>query len=381
MIRLITTLSLTALLFTACRGTQKFQASFTEDKPLYAAVNELIKHPDNVKAQQDVKTLYALSVDRHEQAIAVYRTSTDEKRWDKMLQEYEALQQLYTSAQTVPALLNFVQPHNYLQQLQDVREDAAAYFYNKGTSLMAVNGREQNLQANEAFRRSNAYVNGYKDAQQLIARSYEQSVVDVVVNRIDNDNLFFNTWGNTGFRYRPEDYQESLVRELGGRNANIVPARFYTDRDATREHIDVDWVVDVKWRSVDANASMPYQFNRDVSRSIEVGKDSTGKPVYKTVRATLHITRRTFTVNGGLDYRVSDIVNNINIDQGLLTQSLSWDDSYATYSGDSRALDNNDWLLIRNRNSDFGPSKEQILDNLMKRMYPDLRRRIEQAAS
>jgi len=380
MIRLIITMSLAAVLFTACRGTMKWQASFTEDKPLYAAVNELIKHPDNVQAQQDVKNLYALSVDRHEQAVAVYRTSTDETRWDKMLREYDALQQMYTSAQSAPALLNFVQPHSYLQQMQDVRENAAAYYYEKGNHLMAANTREQSLQANEAFGKANRYVNGYKDAKELMARSYEQSVVNVVVNRIENDNLFFNTWGNVGFRYRPEDYQELLVRELGGRNANIVPARFYTDRDADRENIDPDWVVDIRWRSVDANGSVPYQFNQEVSRSIQVGKDTAGKPVYKTVYATLHITRRTFTVNGALDYRVSDIINNKNVDQGLLTQNLSWDDSYATYTGDSRALDDNDWLLVRNRNSNFGPSKEEVLNNLMRRMYPDLRRRIEQAA-
>ena len=137
--------------------------------------------------------------------------------------------------------------------------------------------------------------------------------------------------------------------------------------------------MDVRWRNIDANASVPYQFTRNVSRSIEAGKDTTGKVVYKTVYATLRITRRTFTVNGALDYRVNDIVNNKSVDQGLLSQNLSWDDSYATYTGDSRALDNNDWLLVRNRNSNFGPSKEEILNTLMKRIYPDLRLRLERA--
>ena len=380
MIRLITSISLAVVLLSSCGG-RKFQASYTEDKPLYAAINELVKHPNNIKAQNDLKELYALSVERHEQAVAVYSTSTDERRWDKMLNELNALQQMYTNAQSIPALLKLVQPKNYLQELQDIREEAAGYFYNKGTGLLAANSREQSLRANEAFRIANSYVNGYKDAKELIAQSYEQSVVNVIINRIEDDNLFFNTWGNTGFRYRPEDYQESLVRELGGRNANIVPARFYTDRDADRENIDGDWTVDVRWRNIDADGSVPYRFNREVSRSIEIGKDTAGKPVYKMVHATLHITRRTFTVNGALDYRVNDIVNNKNIDQGLLTQNLSWDDSYATYTGDSRALDNNDWLLVRNRNSNFGPSKEEILNTLMKRIYPDLRRRLEQAAS
>lgn len=373
-------MSLAMVLLSAC-GTRKFQASFTEDKPLYAAVNELVKHPNNIKAQNDLKELYALSVQRHEQAVAVYRNSSDERRWDKMLYELNALQEMYTHAQSVPALLKLIQPNNYLQQLQDIREEAAAWYYQQGTGLMAANDRAQSLQANEAFRKANYYVNGYKDTKQLIEQSYEQSVVNVIVNRIDDDNLFFNTWGNTGIRYRPEDYQESLVRELGGRNANIVPARFYTDRDANRENINPDWIVDVRWRNVDANGSVPYKYNRTVSRDIQIGKDTAGKPVYKTVYATLHITRRTFTVNGALDYRVNDVVNNKSVDQGLISDNLSWDDSYATYTSDSRALDNNDWLLVRNRNNNFGPSKEEVLNTLMKRMYPDLRRRLEQATS
>lgn len=366
------------IFFTAC--SNKFQASFSEDKPLYEAVNRLAKKPNDAKAQNDLKELYALSVQRHEQAVAVYRTGSDERRFDKMLNELNALQQMYTDAQSVPALLKLVQPKNYLQDLQDIREEAADYYYNKGTSLMTANSRQSYLQANEAFRRANAYVNGYKDTEQLIPQSYEESVVNVVVNPIEDDNLFFSTWGNTGFQYRPKDYQESLVRELGGRNAQIVPARFYTDLDANRENIEPDWAVDVRWRSVESNASLPVRFTRDLSRDIQVGKDSTGKPVYKTVYATLQVTRRTFTVNGALDYRVNDLVNNKSVDQGSLSNNLSWDDSYATYTGDSRALSDNDWLLVRNRTANFGPSREEILNTLMKRIYPDLRYRIEQAA-
>jgi hypothetical protein len=379
MLRQSTAVLFAVVFLTAC--AHKFQASFSEDKPLYDAVNKLVKKPNDAKAQNDLKELYALSVERHEQAVAVYRTSSDERRYDRILNELNALQQMYTNAQSVPALLKLVQPKNYMQGLQSIREEAAQYYYNKGTSLMAANTREESLQANEAFRKAGAYVNGYKDIEQLIKQSYEKSVVNVVVNPIGDDNLNFNTWGNTGFQYRARDYQESLVRELGGRNAGIVPARFYTDLDADRENIDPDWAVDVKWRSIASDASLPYQFARTVSRDIQIGKDTAGKAIYKTISATLHITRRTFTVNGAIDYRVNDLVNNKSVDQGSLTNNLSWDDSYATYTGDARALSENDWLLIRNRTANFGPSREEILNTLMKKMYPDLRYRIEQAAS
>jgi hypothetical protein len=202
----------------------------------------------------------------------------------------------------------------------------------------------------------------------------------VVINPVENDNIFFASYTPAGFGYRAQDYQESLVRELGGRNANIVPARFYTDLDAERENIDPDWVVDIRWRTVDPSPVIPYRFNREVSRSIQVGKDTSGKAVYKTVYATLHITQRTYNVNGGVDYQVNDVVHNKSIDQGLLTNSVSWTESWATYTGDSRALSSDDWYIVNNRNN-FGPSKETVLNTLMRKIYPDLRYRIQQSAN
>src|SRR5262245_59617248 len=98
-------------------------------------------------------------------------------------------------------------------------------------------GRENSLDAYAAFRKSNSYVNRYKDVEKLMSEAYELGIVNVVINPVENDNIFFASYSPAGFGYRAQDYQESLVRELGGRNANIVPARFYTDLDAERENI------------------------------------------------------------------------------------------------------------------------------------------------
>lgn len=370
---------LAGLLVTACNSSKKFQASFTEDKPLFAAINELNKHPNNTKAQNDLRVLYQQAVERHEQTIAAYTNSRDEQKWDKMLSALNALQHMYTSLQATPASFNIVQPENYTAQLQALREDAADYFYQAGMDAMKANARQDQLEAYTLFQKANSYVTGYRDVNRLMKQSYENSVVNVVINPIEEDNFFYNSWNNTGFRYRPEDYQQSLVRELGGRNANRVPARFYTDQDARRENINPDWIVDVRWRNVDANTSMPSRFTREVSRSVKVGTDSTGKPIYEKVYATLSVSERTITVRGDLDYRVNDVVSNANIDQGLLTDQVSWTESYATYRGDSRALDAADWALINNRNFNRGISKADVMNSLMRRLYPDLRRRLEQA--
>ena len=115
---------------------------------------------------------------------------------------------------------------------------------------------------------------------------------------------------------------------------------------------------------------------------MQVGKDTAGKPVYKTVYAKLFITQRTYNVQGGLDFRISDMAANNYVDQGLLTDYVSWTESFATYTGDSRALSSEDWLLINNRgrNDLYGPTKADVLNTLMRKIYPDLRRRIQNAS-
>jgi hypothetical protein len=370
-----------ALLLAAC-GSNKFQAYSSADKPLFTAINELNKKPGNTKAQADLVVLFEQAVTRHEEAIDVYSQGTDSKRFDKMLNELNALQHIYTTVQQVPGAIAFVKPKSYLQQIEDTKLDAAEYFYAAGKDLMAENTRQSDLDAYEAFKRSNQYINGYKDVQKLVKESYESGIVNVVINPIEDDNLFFTSVTATDFRYRSQDYQESLVRELGGVNANIVPARFYTDRDAQREQINPDWIVDVRWRNIQVDRAVPYQYNREVSRSVQVGKDTAGKPVYKTVHATLYVTQRTYNVQGALDFRISDMAANNYVDQGLLTDNVSWTEAYATYTGDSRALGSDDWLLVNNRgrNDLYGPTKADVLNTLMRKIYPDLRRRIQNAS-
>jgi hypothetical protein len=374
---------LAGIMLVSCSSSQKFHASISEDKPLFAAINELNKRPGNVKAQKDLQDFYRVSVDRHEDAIAAYKNSSDEGRWDKIIKEMDALQNMYSAISATPGTSSLVQPKNYFSDLQKTKEDAAADFYNAGTSLLEREGRENSLEAYHAFKKANKYVNGYRDVESLLKESYDRSIINVVINPIQDNDIFFsgiNSWGND-FNYRAEDYQQSLARDLGGRNGNSNAVRFFTDREAYRERVDADWIVDVNWRDIDPIRSVPYQYNRQASRNVQIGSDTAGKPVYKTVYATVYITQRSYTLRGDLDYRIADVQTKNNIDFGVLRDEVSWTESYATYSGDSRALAQEDWYMINNRNDFNNPSKGEVLNSLMRKMYPDLRRRIQQATN
>jgi hypothetical protein len=374
---------LAGIILVSCSSSQKFHAFATEDKPLFAAINELNKRPGNVKAQKDLQDFYRIAVSRHEDAIARYRNSSDEKRWDKIISELNALQNVYAAISATPGTSSLVKPKNYFQELQNVKEEAAADFYARGNALLERDGRDNSLEAYHAFKSADKYVKGYRDVESLLKESYDRSVINVVINPIDDNNIFFsgaNSWSN-GLNYRAEDYQQSLARDLGGRSGNRNAVRFFTDREAYRDRIDANWVVDINWRDIDPIRSIPYQYTRQASRSVQVGSDTAGKPVYRTVHATVYVTQRSYRVRGDLEYRIADVQNRNDIDFGSLRDEVSWTENYATYSGDSRALSQDDWYMINNRNDLNNPSKGDILNTLMRKMYPDLRRRIEQVTN
>jgi hypothetical protein len=370
-----------SLLLLACGSSKKFQASFTEDKPLFDAINALNKKPGNEKAQRDLKILYPKSVERHEEAIDIYRTGSDENKWDKILRELNALQHIYNSLQSVPGSFGIIKPKNYLRDIETAKQSAAEDFYSKAEGLLIENDRQSSLQAWDYFKRANNYVNGYKDVSKKIREAYEKAIVDVVVGPIEEDNGFFpsNNWNSfPDFRYRPQDYQEQLVRELGGRSANYTPARFYTDRELRREDIKPDWEINMRWRSLNPIRSIPRQYSRKVSKSIEIGKDTSGRPVYNTVYATLYITENSYSVQGDFEYKISDLDRRTTIDGGILRDEVNWIDQSATYTGDSRALSAEDWRLVNNRTGFNQPTRGEVMNNLMRKIFPDLRRRIEQ---
>lgn len=372
-----------ALLTIACGSSRRFQASFAEDRPLFDAINALNRKASNERAQTDLSILYPRAVERHEEAVRIYRNSQDENKWDRALNELNALQSIYTALQATPGSFSIVKAKNYLRPIEELKQEAAEDYYGRALNLMESGNRENSLLAYQYFQKVSYFVSGYKEVNRLSKEAYERSIINVVINPIDDQNLFFTgmngNWTNyPDYRYRPEEYQDMLVRDLGGRNAINIPARFYNERDLKRDRLNADWEVNIRWRSITPLRSVPQNFTRQATRNIESGKDSTGKPIYKPVYATLNITQNNYTVQGELDYLVNNLVVRSSVDNGFVRDEMTWSESYATYTGDSRALSPEDWTLVNNRNGmNPGPSKGEVMNTLMKKMYPELRRRIQ----
>jgi hypothetical protein len=76
-------------------------------------------------------------------------------------------------------------------------------------------------------KRSLQYVLNYKESQAKMEQAYNMAVVNVIINPIQDNSYFNNSgWGNTGYSYSNDYFQQNLIRDLGGYRSNKYPAHF-----------------------------------------------------------------------------------------------------------------------------------------------------------
>ncbi len=365
------------ILFSAC-GSSKYNVGNTvEDKALSAALKQLDKNPSDTAIQNQIKILYNDAAVTHLNNIEKYEQSNDIKKWDQIIKEYEILQKTYNVISSSKDAINLIKPSSFTQEIENTKQKAASELYANGIDLLnTADGNKQKYRDAYYFlKKANSYVPGYKDVKKQMSYAYENGILDVVVNPVTDQSSYYSRLGSNSFgnSFNSDMLQRSLVRDLGSDYNKASGARFYTDRDADRANKDIDWIVDITWQNLDIPYPQTNQYSRNVSKQIQVGTDTSGKAEYKTVTATLYVTRRYFTARGELECRITDAHTRNNIDLRRYSGQVDWQQEYATYQGDYRALSNQDLALLNNSNYNQSPRKEDILLEIYQRIYPQLK--------
>lgn len=375
---------LTALiLLSACRSSKSYLERSDEDKALQDAIKKLEKKPGDDDASSAIPILYSNIKNAHLAKIRSFSSLKEISKWDKLVDEYEKLQQAYNSIINSTHAYKLVNPQNYSTELFETKDTAAAVYYTAAEGFLAKNNRADAKKAYTYFKKADKYSPGYKNAKQKMDEAYETAVVDVVINPVQDNSFFYNSGlGNSGYNYSNEYFQQTLVRDLQNVNNNQrYAARFYTDWQARRDNIQPDWVVDLTLRNMNIPYPTTYNYRRNASQRVEVGRDTANRPIYQTVYATVNITRRSFTASADMELRIKDLQTGRNISSRNFNEDYSWQEEYGSYTGDSRALSASDWNIINNSRGQYNdPRKEDILSELYRKIYPQVLNNIKYAA-
>lgn len=288
-----------------------------------------------------------------------------------MISEYNALQRLSDAIRT-SSVFREVDAKNYFGELQGVKEEAAGAYYDAALQDLQEDTREGAKTAYAYFQKSQQYVPNYRDAARLQKQAYERSIVNIMINPIQ-DRLYGGNWNNNWNNdMRVRFMHEQLVRDLGSQ-MGIGSARFFTEMDARRMNIRPDWIIDISWGNLSMPPTILNRYNRELSRNVEVGKDTSGRPVFQSVKATLYVTRYQ-NAGADIDYRIVDVETNTNLEWSRVNVNNAAIFETATFSGDSRALGPAEWELVNNRWNTT--TNDQMMRDMYNQLVNELRMRI-----
>ncbi|MBL0146053.1 MAG: hypothetical protein IPP48_10030 [Chitinophagaceae bacterium] len=365
--------------FASCKTSKDYLQRVDEDKTLFDIVKKLNKSPNDADAVKALPVVYEKVVQKHLAKINTYNNYKEITRWDKIADEYTALQKIYDAVSSSNSTSSLITATSYQNNLYDTKQLAAEDYYAQGIALMNKEERDEIKKAYNSFKKADKFVPGFKDAKTKMNEAFESAIVNVLIYPVQDNSFFFNSgWGNTGYNYSNEYFQQNLVRELGGQNANRYPARFYTEWDARRDNVKPDWVVNLTLRNMDIPRPQTTTYQRNASKQIEVGRDTANRAIYKTVYATVYISRQSFTARGEMDVNITDANTRRYITSGSFNDDYIWQQETATYSGDSRALSTRDWDMINNGRYNQ-PTKEEVLNELYRKIYPQVKNKISYA--
>ena len=232
------------VLLASCNTSRDYLSRGDNDNTLFDAIKTLKKRNTDTTALSALPVLYNLAQQRNLRKINSYSSSNNIDRWDKMINAYGTLQEMHDAIIENDAASRVVTPVNYRQTIYELKQQAAADYYSIAAESLKKPGRDEAKKAYNYFKKADKLVTGYEDAKLRMDEAFESAIVNVVINPVQDNSYFFNTgWGNYGYNYSNEYFQQTLVRELKGVNSSRYPARFYTDWEARRDNVQPDWEV------------------------------------------------------------------------------------------------------------------------------------------
>jgi hypothetical protein len=369
---LLALLALVVLLASCRRGLNK-----SEQKDLSTLIKKLTKKGSDDKILADIQSVYEPALQRAQQNISNYSYDAPPHKWKKIIPEMMAMQQMFDIINTNQYAVRMIKPVNFYRNIAAAKDSAADDFYNYATTYFEKGGRSNWKEAYQAFNSSVYYVPNYKDARQKMQQAFDSSLIYVLINQIQYDGFGFNNgWNWNNYNNRDQMMQNQIIRDLGGRSNRNTPAYYFSEWDLRRENRGPDLVIDMVWRNMRFDQPRDRTRNYNRSKQIETGRDTANRPIYQTVTATVYVTERYLEATSDMNLIFTNAVNRTQIDWQSIPASFRESIEFATFSGDRRALNDNDWRLINRTQNQPLPNRDEVMERLMRNIYNDMLNRI-----
>jgi hypothetical protein len=351
------------------------------DRKFEKLIKDFNSNPRDTALANQVKYAYDQILAGHLNEVSRWQYTNQLNDKERLLTAYQDLQRFYDNIRNNPNLNNLLRPSSVAAEVEKTRLDLVSGYYEEALSLLQENNWRSARIAFGSLTKVERWMPNYKDTRRLTREARESSILEAIVLPLRAEGFFYNP-GNQNFGGGPR-LAEQLVRDLGGSFNQSGWYRVYEPWQANRIQGGPDATLDPVWVQLQTDAPRTQQTRREVSKQIEVGRDTSNRPVYQTVRATLNISEQSANASGRLEMRMTDERTRELLWRNSWNETHSHRNRWATYTGDSRALSNDDWDLV---NADRGQPisnawlEEQLIRKMYQNILNDLRNRLNNAS-
>ena len=347
--------------FIGCKTASKSYQKGNYDEAVGLAAKKLQKDPNDAKLLNLIQDSYRFAVEDHQTNIRNHSASSNELKWEWVYSDYLSLQSLYDAIHRSPSAYNVIHPVDYSAELITYADKAADTRFERGLSFMQMSDKQSFRNAYQEFKIALNYKPADIEIQQKMNDAYKNAVVNVVILPIEKTGYQYSS-----YKTRTGNFEETIINSLKHNTGNEF-VKFYSEWDAKSNNIRPDEIIDMRFSTMSIGRYYDNYNKRQVSkevvmREIVYRKDSVVKE-YGKVYAQITTTTRRMNSEALLQ------VNIRNANGGWLwgdnfAASDSWNTEFASYTGDIRALSENDQQLI-NHAVQQPPREEDIIHCMM----------------
>jgi len=361
-----------AILMIGCKSASKLYEKGNYDEAVEVAAKKLQKDPADPKLRSIIQDAYHYAVMDHENQIRTYSETSNELKWEWIFNEYAALQSLYNAIYKSPFVYELVKPLDYSSYLVTYGNKAAEVHYDRGRQLMSNSDKLSFKNAYREFQAAMRFKPGDLDLQQSANEAYDAALTRVVIMPADDNGFRYSS-----YNYQLQNFDNDVIRNLQYNTGNEF-VKFYSSWDAQRLNIVPDEIVEMHFTQLNLGSIRENYSTREVSKEVII-KETVYKPdsvvkEYGRVKAKITTTQRTLYSEGNLNVSIRDN-NGRWLWNDNVNGSHGWSTEFSTYTGDERALSDEDKKLV-NRSREIPPREEEIIRCIKENIYNDFVNRL-----
>lgn len=366
----------TALLGISCNSvkrTQKFVARGDYNQAIELAVKKLQKDKGAKEYDAHIRLLeeaYIKAKDDDTRHISLLKRDNNLRSAKEIYYTYLDMQDRQNLIRPLLPLYslgmgrnaNFVFS-NYTNDLADAKDVYVKALYQEGITYMQRNTKQDARIAYEVLSELDEVNPNYKDVFKLKQDTHFQGTDFIFVSlnnhtrqmipyRLEQDLLDFNTYGLDDFWTEYHSKREQGINYDSGIDLNFQTIQISPERVSDRQFTRNTRIQD------------GYDYRRD--RRGNIVKDSLGNPIridkYIDVSAVITIKSQQKSVLVGGDVVYKDLNRRRQLNTFPLSSEFIFENTFATYRGDQRALTSEDRILIANHFIPFPNNEQMVFD-------------------